>query len=320
MRSLIEEATTSSQLEGASTTREVAKQMIREGRKPRDRSERMILNNYQTMQRIIELKDQLLTKNMIFEIHRLVTDGTLDNPTGAGRFRRPDERVVVGDDFGEVFHDPPAAGELEARITAMCDFANARAPGGFIHPMVRSMILHFWLAYDHPFIDGNGRTARALFYWAMLKQDYWLFEYITISKIIIKGPVKYGRAFLHSETDENDLTYFLLYHAEVVRRAIDELYLYIDQRTKRLAEIQRELRGFAHLNHRQRDLISHALRHPGQHYTIEYHRNMHNVVYETARSDMMNLADRGLLQRRKIGKAWFLTSPADLEERLKRLD
>ncbi len=98
---------------------------------------------------------------MIFEIHGLVTDGTLDNPSGVGRFRGPDERVVVGDDFDEVFHGPPAAGELEDRLTAMCDFGNRRTPGGFIHPMVRSMILHFWLAYDHPFIDGNGRTARA---------------------------------------------------------------------------------------------------------------------------------------------------------------
>src|SRR5205814_10028127 len=56
------------------------------------------------------------------------------------------------------------------------------------HPMVRSMILHFWLAYDHPFVDGNGRTARALFYWSMLRNGYWMFEYITISKIILSGP------------------------------------------------------------------------------------------------------------------------------------
>jgi Fic family protein len=320
VRSLIEESTTSSQLEGASTTREVAKQMIREGRKPRDRSERMILNNYRTMQRIIELKDRKIDKDMILEIHRLVTDGTLDNPSGVGRLRRPDERVVVGDDLGEVFHDPPAAVDLEHRIAAMCDFANRETPGGFIHPMVRSMILHFWLAYDHPFVDGNGRTARALFYWSMLKQGYWLFEYIAISKIILKGPAKYGRAFLYSETDENDLTYFLLYHAGVVRRAIDELYLYIDSRRERLARIQRELRGLTHLNNRQRDLINHALRHPGQHYTVEYHRNMHNVVYETARSDMMDLADRGLLQKRKVGKAWLFTPSADLEERLRQVN
>ncbi len=186
--------------------------------------------------------------------------------------------------------------------------------------MIRSMILHFWLAYDHPFVDGNGRTARALFYWSMLKQGYWLFEYITISKIILKGPAEYGRAFLYSETDENDLTYFLLYHAEVVRRAIDELHHYSESRSKQLAEIQEELRGLAHLNHRQRDLINHVLHHPGQHYTIEYHRNTHNVVYETARSDLMDLADRGLMQKRKVGKTWFFAPSADLEQRLRRMD
>lgn len=319
VRSLIEESTTSSQLEGASTTREVAREMIREGREPRDRSEKMILNNYRTMQRIMELKDQSLNLDLIFEIHRTVTEGTLDKPTAVGRFRRADEEVVVGDDFGEVFHMPPPAGELEGRIASMCDFANGLTPGGFIHPMVRSMVLHFWLAYDHPFVDGNGRTARALFYWSMLKQGYWLFEYITISRIILKGPSKYGLAFLHSETDENDLTYFLLYHAEVVRRAIEELYQYIEDRSRRLAAIQRELRGLTHLNHRQRELINHALRHPGQRYTVEYHRNTHNVVYETARSDMMDLADRGLLQKRKVGKTWVFTPPADLEHRLKQM-
>jgi Fic family protein len=319
VRSLIEESTTSSQLEGASTTREVAKEMIRQGREPRDRSERMILNNYRTMQRIIELQNQNLNFDMIFEIHRTITDGTLNNPSAVGRFRRPDEEVVVGDDFGEVFHVPPPAGELERRIATMCDFANDQTPGGFIHPLIRSMILHFWMAYDHPFVDGNGRTARALFYWSMLKQGYWLFEYITISKIILEGPAKYGLAFLHSETDENDLTYFLLYHAGVVRRAMDELYRYIEDRSRRLAEVQRQLRGLTHLNYRQRDLIDHALHHPGQHFTVEYHKNMHKVVYETARSDMLDLANRGLLRKRKVGKTWHFTAPADLEQRLRQM-
>lgn len=320
VRSLIEESTTSSQLEGASTTREVAKEMIREGRAPRDRSERMILNNYRTMQRIMELKNQNLDPETIFEIHRTVTVDTLDDASAVGRFRRPDEEVVVGDDFGEIFHVPPPAGELERRIAMMCDFANGRTPEGFIHPAVRSMILHFWLAYDHPFVDGNGRTARALFYWSMLKQGYWIFEYIAISKIILEAPAKYGLAFLHSETDENDLTYFLLYHAGVVRRAIEELYRYIEDRSKRLLAMQEELRGLVHLNHRQRDLINHALRHPGHRYTVEYHKNMHEVVYETARSDMMGLADHGLLQKRKAGKTWIFTAPADLEQRLRQME
>lgn len=319
VRSLIEESITSSQLEGASTTRDVAKEMIREGRQPRDRSERMVLNNFRTMQRIIELKDQELSVGRIFEIHRIVTEGTLDNESAVGRFRESDEDIVVGDQFGEIFHVPPPAEELKYRVALMCDFANGKTPGGFIHPMVRSMILHFWLAYDHPFVDGNGRTARALFYWSMLKQGYWLFEYISISKIILEAPAKYGLAFLHSETDENDLTYFLLHHAEVIRRALDELYRYIDERSQRLAEVQKELRGLTHLNHRQRDLITHALHHPGQPYTVEYQKNTHHVVYETARSDLMDLAKRGLLEKRKSGKTWIFTPPVDLEQRLREM-
>lgn len=64
-------------------------------------------------------------------------------------------------------------------MTAMCAFPNGHLPDTFIHPAIRAIILHFWLGYDHPFVDGNGRTARALFYWAMLRQNYSLFEAAT---------------------------------------------------------------------------------------------------------------------------------------------
>jgi Fic family protein len=291
--------------------------MIREGRAPRDRSERMIANNYRTMQHILELKNTDLTPDIIFEIHSMVTDGTLDDQSAAGRFRRSDEKIVVGDAFGEVFHVPPPAEELHERISEMCKFANCQTPSGFIHPVLRSIILHFWLAYDHPFVDGNGRTARALFYWSMLKQGYWLFEYITISKILHSAPAKYGRAFLYSETDESDLTYFLLYHADVIRRAINELYKYIDRHTKQLADAQRDLQGFTFLNYRQRELIEHALRHPGQNFTVEFHRNSHRIAYETARSDLMDLVDRKLAQKSKIGRRWVFTPATDLVAKLR---
>src|SRR5207247_8115367 len=101
IRSLMEEAITSSQLEGATTTREVAKEMIRTGRQPRDRDEQMIYNNYVTMQRITGLKGHPLSPEMIFEIHKSVTVKTLDDESAAGRFRRPDEKRVVGDTLGE---------------------------------------------------------------------------------------------------------------------------------------------------------------------------------------------------------------------------
>ena len=320
VRSLIEEATTSSQLEGASTTREVAKEMIRQGRTPRDRSEQMILNNYLTMRKIGEIKGEKLTKELVFEIHRMVTDRTLDDLSGAGRFRRPDQDIYVGDDLDEVFHRPPDARELDRRMDAMCAFANGKTPNGFVHPAIRSIVLHFWLAYDHPFVDGNGRTARALFYWSMLRQKYRLFEFVSISEIILRAPVKYGRAFLYTETDSNDLTYFLLYHADVISKAIDRLHEYIDRKAQSIRNVEAGLKGFEILNHRQRTLIGHALRHPGQRYTVESHRVSQGIVYQTARNDLLQLADLGLLRKYKQGKAWEFVAVENLEDRLKTMN
>ena len=317
--SLIQEAITSSQLEGAATTRQIAKEMIKTGRAPQDESEQMILNNYHTMQHVGKLKDESLTPKLVFEIHRLITHKTLKKISDSGRFRNDGERIVVGDIYGEVFHEPPPAEQLQNRLVAMCDFTNGMGSTGFIHPVIRSIILHFCLAYDHPFVDGNGRTARALFYWSMLRHNYWLFEYISISQIILNAPAKYGRAFLYTETDDNDLTYFILYHLDIIQKAVRELHQYIEYKTQRLQALEQKLQGITLLNHRQRALIGHAIRHPLQKYTFESHRVSHNVVYETSRRDLLDLQDRGLLVGGKISKTWYFTPVKDLEKRLARL-
>lgn len=319
--SLIEEAITSSQLEGAATTRAEAQAMIRERRRPRDNSERMILNNYHTMSQIALWREKPLTPEMVKQMHHRVTAGTLNSPNAAGRFRREEEDIKVGDPFIEsiVFHKPPPARELNERVAVMCNFANGEALGEFVHPVIRAIILHFWLAYDHPFVDGNGRAARALFYWSMLRQGYWLCEFISISEIILKAPAKYGRAFLYTETDDNDLTYFILYHLEVIRRAIEKLFDHVARKVERIRTSERELRLLSILNHRQSAVMRHALRHPHFIYSIQAHMQSHQVVYQTARVDLLNLSDRGLLRQYKLGREWRFTPVENLEQRLQEL-
>lgn len=318
VRSLMEEAITSSQLEGAATTRDVAKKMLAEGRKPRDHSERMIVNNYVTMQRIMELKDKPLTPEMVFEVHREISEGALDTADGAGRFRRAEEDIKVSDEIeGTVFHTPPPAAELPARLQAMCDFANAKTPEFFVHPVIRGIILHFWLAYDHPFVDGNGRTARALFYWQMLHSGYWLFEFISISQFLRKAPVQYGTAFLHTETDENDLTYFIIHQAEIIRRALKELHDYVARKSSETRACLDALQKHPDINHRQQAVISHALRHPNFTYNIAGHGTRQAVSYATARADLMGLADMGFLEQRKVSRTFVFVAPKDLESRLR---
>ncbi len=293
--------------------------MIRTGRKPRDISEQMILNNFVTMQRIRELKSSELSPDLVLQIHQLVTDKTLSDPTAAGRFRREDEKRVLGDDSGHVFHEPPPAEGLTGRMEAMCDFANEKKPNYFVHPAVRAVLLHFWLAYDHPFVDGNGRTARALFYWAMLRSGYWLFEFISISHVLRKAPAKYGRSFLYTETDDNDLTYFLIAQTRVIRQAIRDLHDYIERKTADARKAEWYMRALDLFNHRQVEIIRHALKHSGQRYTFQSHQKSHNVAYQTARTDLLDLAKSRILEKRLKGNQIIFVSPADLSARLLKL-
>jgi Fic family protein len=314
--SLMEEAITSSQIEGAATTRQIAKEMLRTGRPARTRDERMILNNYQAMRRISEIAKDPLTPDAVFGLHRILGEDALDVPDAIGRFRRDDESIAVYDYENQVLHQPPAARELEGRMAAMCDFANEKTPDYFLHPVIRAIVLHFWLAYDHPFADGNGRCARALFYWSMLRSKYWLAEYLSISSVIRKAQVRYGQAYLYVETDEFDLTYFVLYHLELIRRAIDDLQGHLKRKMEEVRKTEGLLKADAHLNHRQSALLSHALRHPDAHYTFESHQTSHDVVYQTARSDLLDLERRGFLNRSQRGRAFIFRVPSDLLARL----
>ena len=314
--SLIEEAITSSQLEGAATTREKAKQLIRSGRRPVGRSERMILNNYRAMQLVASLKDEPLTPELVSTIHAQITDGTLDH-VEPPYFRVPGDGVVVYDERdNRLLHLPPPAEQIRERMAALCEFANKPQLPGFLHPVIKAIILHFWLAYDHPFVDGNGRTARALFYWSMLADGFWLTEFLSISRIFRKAPAKYGRAFLYTETDENDMTYFILYHLSVVVRAIDDLHVFLAKKMKEIRETENLVKTSISLNHRQIAILSHALRHPDQRYTIESHRSSHRVSYQTARTDLLGLERKKLFSRVQSGNTFVFQAVYDLHQRL----
>lgn len=316
--SLIEESIRSSQLEGASTTRAVAKEMIRSGRPASTKHERMILNNFHAMEWVRENIREPLRPALVFELHGIVTRDTLDIEDGAGRFRRGDEDIhIVDQGSGDVVYTPPLASELPARMERLCAFANGSVKDvPFIHPVVRAILVHLWLACDHPFVDGNGRTARALFYWSMLAQGFWLTEFISISRAIKQASAQYARAFLFSETDDNDATYFVLHQLKVIRTAIDDLHEYLRRKTAEVREVEAMLRGRDDLNHRQIALLGYALRHRDTRFTIEGHQNSHRVVYQTARTDLLKLVDAGFLEMSRVGNKMYFTPVRELERRL----
>jgi Fic family protein len=307
VRQLIEEAISSSEIEGARpTTRELARQMLRENRPPTSRDERMIVNNLRAMQRLRELHTEgsALDLAHLFELHRILGEDALDVEGATGVLRGPQHDVVVSDMEGNVWHRPPPAQGIEERVVQLLRFANGESDdtGEFIHPIIRAIVAHFWLGYEHPFRDGNGRMARALYYWCMLRHGYEVAEFLSISGPIDKSPKAYYLAFAHTETDGGDLTYFVLHQLEVMRAALDDLIDHLTRRAERLRALSALVASFDSLNHRQRSLLEHAVRHPTQGQSIEGHATSYRVHYLTARSDLADLEQRGLLRSRRVQK------------------
>lgn len=314
VRLLVEEAISSSAIEGAHpTTRELARQMVREQREPTSKDEQMILNNWRAMERIVELRDEdrPLTLADLLELHRIVGEDALDVSGASGQLRGPDHAVEVSDQEGNVWHVPPPAVDpsgrlrpLPERMEALLAFANAESDDGatFIHPVLRAIISHFWLGYEHPFRDGNGRMARALFYWVMLRNRYEMAEFLSISGPIDRKRTAYYRAFEHVETDEGDLTYFILHQLDILREAFEALLDHLERRATEARRLAGLVAGFESLNHRQRALLQKAIRHPLESYTIAGHARAHRVHYHTARADLDQLVKRGFLEERRVGK------------------
>jgi Fic family protein len=254
------------------------------------------------------------------ELQRILTEQTLEDPTAAGRLQKAtDVRVGVYDNVdGSLIHQPPPAEQLEERLEKLCEFANDTAnPNDFVHPVIRAILIHFWLAYDHPFEDGNGRTARALFYWSMRTQGYWLTDYLTISGILREAPTQYARSFTLTETDELDTTYFILYQLQVIKRAIEALHIYLERKVAEVREVERVLKGDGGLNHRQLALLGDAIRNADRVYTFKNHAASHNVTHETARTDLQQLHDRGLIERQQVGQRYIFTPAKDLTRKVR---
>ena len=186
-------------------------------------------------------------------------------------------------------------------------------------PVLRATLpaIHFMVGYDHYFEDGNGRTARAFFYWSMLRHGYWLAEFLSISRVLRAAPARYARSFLLTEQDDGDLTHFFIYHLGVVERAIADLHAYLARKADEMRSVQSRLRAMrGEYNHRQLALLDYALRSPGEHFTVRSHSRSHRVSGETARQDLQALEHQGLLDRFKISKQFAWRPAPDLPRRL----
>jgi len=304
-RGIMEEAIASSQLEGAHSTRKAAKQLLLEQRKPSNKDERMIVNNYQAMRFIEdEFKNRQLDEKSLLHLHEILTVGTLEK-SDVGRYRKDNDEIVVGSNVKEeeIYHVPPKELFIKKEIKRLIDYANdSLHEPAFVHPVIKAIILHFWIGYLHPFVDGNGRLARAIFYWYLLRKGYWAFGYLPLSKVIKNSPGQYRDAYIYSEQDNCDLTYFIDYNIRKINQALQEFELYAQNKWQENATMAKLARTKYEFNDRQIQLLRYFYKNKDASTSLTTHMKIHETARMTAAQDLKGLLKKGFVITKKVGR------------------
>lgn len=293
---VLDEAVYSSVIEGAFTTRKEAQAFIREGRAPKNKSEQMVKNNYEALTYVLENIDAPITKETIFQIYSLVTKDTLEESAASDHYR--DEPVLVRSQRGEIVHTAPKAEQVSQMMDALIAFI----ADSELSPLIKACVAHFYFVYVHPFIDGNGRTARALSYMILLQAGYDFFRYFSISSVIAEERSKYYKAIKDVEDDEYDMTYFIDYSIGMLARAVKQLE---DRLVNKVVMEERcnQLKASG-ANERLLAGAEWLLKSPNSSVTIKAWEQKFGVVTETARQDLFKLEEAGIVKRKLVKRRY----------------
>ncbi len=210
--------------------------------------------------------------------------------------------MAVVDAEGEVVHQPPKHDDINRLLARVINWLNAN--GDDVHPVIQAITLHFVIGYIHPFRDGNGRVARALFYWYMFKSGYTGFRYIAISALLKKAPIQYGISYLDTEQDNLDLTYFIKYQLKVIGRAIDEFVSIYERAAHRMQELEERYSG---LNTIEKKIIGFVSGEPRYRkkstITAREVESLLGISYNSAKQKLDDMVTAAILASEKIGKS-----------------
>lgn len=289
--SMMEESIASSQLEGASTTTKLAKKLLRNNSVPENRSQQMILNNYRAMQLIKQRANEPLSAELIKDIHRTISYNTLEDASFEGEFR-VDNDIAVRDAFEDVtYYIPIDHKDIGLTIESLCRYVNDDTV--FVHPIIKGIVLHFLMAYIHPFVDGNGRVSRALFYWYAIKNGYSIVEFLSISKVIKSHRQQYDLAYLRTETDDNDLTYFIQYNLKMMIESMELFSKYLERKVREQKDTMDKLHDYG-LNLRQSVILKDMIRN-GEPVSVQELSVKYNATQITIRRDLITLMNLGFV-------------------------
>ncbi len=291
-----DEAFYSSVIEGAHTTKKRTKELVEKGLEPKNKDERMVLNNYKALMFILENLHRDIDEDIIIKIYQKVTEGTLDEEELGYRNNQNYVRSL-----NEVVYEPPKYEEVPKLMKDLVKFINDDSED-LLHPLIKALILHFDFVYIHPFNDGNGRTARALTYMYLLKSGYHFFKFFSISSLLKEFRGNYSKAIKNVEDYDSDVTYFIEFYLDMMEKSIKKVSS--DFRNQYLLKVIKEkiLNRGLELNSRQVKSLEKIIKVNKKNVDIAFYMSLNKVVQETARKDLQELVEMEILQVTKLGK------------------
>lgn len=216
---IYQEALASSTIEGAISKLDQIIDMITNDKEPTDKSELMIKNNATAITYVWFNFKQPLTHELIDSLHKVIMDGLEKydsdlKPEHIGFFRGEPISVLARSGSGKILYEPNNHNSIYNMMTELINWVNNKK--NHIPGLYKAIIFHFLFGYIHPYIDGNGRTARVLQIFLLFKFKQSTFATLPCSEYIIKHLKDYDEAFLKVERNQDkegnyDITYFIDY-------------------------------------------------------------------------------------------------------------
>ena len=138
---------------------------------------------------------------------------------------------------------------------------------------------------------------------------------MSVSRIILQSKAKYSRAYLYTETDGYDLTYFIVYNLECIIKALADLKAHIKRKASDKKNLLNLLRNTS-WNNRQITVLQEILKDQSQSFSVQTLETWFRISNQTARNDLFALVEAGILDERKSGRKILYIPARDVIDRI----
>ena len=224
-RALVLEAHHTTRIEGSTLTFEQSERLLAGEKVPGadPNSTRELLNYKKAFEFVSKYLDSSdpITDELIREIHRRLVRGVRGNAAAPGEYRKV-QNYIVNRGTRQVIYTPPPPGEVPALMSGLVAWLRGRRSE---NPVLVAGMAQFQLVHIHPFVDGNGRSARLLSTLCLYRSGYDFKRLFSLSEFYDRDRPAYYRAIQSVRENGMDLTGWLEYFAEGLAVQMDEVKL-----------------------------------------------------------------------------------------------